>query len=371
MDEISTKQRERLIGMTDELLIRRKEILRLIILVIIAALAMGFITEIASSWLDGNTLTQIQKYIFGISAILLIICIIWALRSYAGDIVKKIHFEVIIPFHKNEKPKVFNNQFYKPLMPLKNSIPAFIDELFKHENEHNQLILKAWKTLIVGGKREINDKTQEGLELLKFLNDLTEFYIFTTLAHFTADSTTQKACYMPMGWTRPNYKTKTLKTKKGLKSLQSNYIYKNYDKKLPQQIRFLKGFRFRRHELPSIVNESQKKTNAQYFEFKKNFHGNLRFSISPYPILMPDESRDVKLLARYNGILPEDQIVIKIPFLLNINFRGILMIRKKFISNFAIWIEDLVDTINDNLDWQHCAQHDLERMVVELLGREV
>ncbi len=152
MNEIPTKQRERLIGMTDELLIRRKEILRLIVLVIIAALAMGFITEIVFSWLDGNSLTLIQKIIFLISTVLLIICIIWALRSYAGEIVKKIHFEFIIPFENNENLKVFNNQFYKPLKPLKNSVPAFIDELFKNENENNQLIIKAWKTLVVNGK---------------------------------------------------------------------------------------------------------------------------------------------------------------------------------------------------------------------------
>ena len=117
--------------------------------------------------------------------------------------------------------------------------------------------------------------------------------------------------------------------------------------------------------------ERQKKADAQYFEFIKIGHGRFRFTFSPFPIIMPVESRDVKVLARYSSLLKEDIIVIKLQFLLTVDFKGILMVRKRFIQNFAIWIEDMVDAINDNLDWQHCAQYDLERMVVELVGREV
>ncbi len=371
MDELSTRRPTRLIGMTDELLIRRQEILRLIFLVVIAALAMGFLTEMVSSCIAGNSLNQAQWISIIISFILLIISILWALRSYAGDIVNKIHFEFVIPFRKTPELTVFNNQYYKPLQPLKNSVPSIIHELFKEEKQQNKPILQGWANLIAGEKREINDKTPEMLHFLKFLIDLTEFHIFDRLAHFTQDSTTQKACFMPMGWTRPNYETKTLKKDDELAPLQSNFIFANLPQQVPKQIRFLTGFKFKRFEMPATPGEAQKKKNAQYFEFKKRWYGSLRFSISPYPIMLPAKSRDVQLLARYHGVFPDDQIVIKIPFLLNIDFKGILMIRKKFIQNFAVWIEDLVDEINDNLDWQHCAQHDLERMVVELLGREV
>lgn len=359
MEEISTKQRERLIGMTDELIIRRKEILRLIMLVIVAALAMGFLTDISTNWLSENSSTQLQWIIFIASLVLLILCTIWALRSYAGDIVKKIHFEIIILFKNNEKMEVLSNAYYKPLKNLNSILQTFLSK----DNAQITSLKKVWKSIIESAKN-INDQNEESLRLLKFFVDLTEYLVFNSLAEFVQKSTTKDACYMPMGWTRPNYKTKTFNEKK-INSFQSNFIISHLQNK-PKQLKFLKGFMFRRK-----VMKKQKKSDAQYFEFIKIGHGRLRFSFSPFPVIMPFESRDVKLLARYSGLLKEDVIAIKLPFMLSIDFKGILMIRKKFIQNFAIWIEDMVDAINDNLDWQHCAQYDLERMVVELLRKNV
>lgn len=87
--------------------------------------------------------------------------------------------------------------------------------------------------------------------------------------------------------------------------------------------------------------------------------------------MMPIDSRDGQLIARYCGALQEDVVAIKIPFMMTVDFRGLRPLRKKFSEKFAPWIEDLVEAIQHNIDWQHCAQHDLERMVVELLGKEV
>ena len=362
MEEISTRRPQRMIGMADELIARRQEIIRVILLVLLAAIATGFFTDILTNWIAGDPITIVQKVILIFSLVILIITIYFALRNYAGTITQKIHFEFMIPFKRDVAEMVIpSGEFYKPLAELKHRISLFLSS----KSPEIADISKKWKETIEQNKKTIEDKNTIS-KLLKFLVDLGEFFIFDTLALFSNRSLSPKARYMPCGWVRPNYKSIALKQDKELMTLKNNLLFRHLPDQVPQSIKFLEGFKFNRKPM-----EKQVKSDAQYFEFIKRGYGALRFTISPFPIIMPSNSRDVNLMARYCGLLPEDLVIIKIPFLLTVDFRGFLMIRKKFAQLFAPWIEDLVDAINDNLDWQHCAQHDMERMVVELLGREV
>ncbi len=363
MDEISTRRPQRIFDMVDEIINRRQEIARVILLVLLLALAMGFITNICTGWISGSPLSCGQRITLIIAAFILLISACFALRSYAGKINKRIHFEMLLPLQRKPDMKVPQGLYYKPLK--EKILDYWINQFLKKEREEKKEILEYWQKIAEKEKQTIEDKERPSAFLL-FIIELVEFFIFKTLDDLADDSLTPKARFMPCGWVRPNYKAISMTINKELKAMMENCIYRELPDQVPKSIKFLEGFNFQRKSMTR-----QKKDDALGFEFIKRGYGSLRFTISPFPIIMPTNSRDACIMARYCGLLSDDLVVIKIPFMLTVDFGGFLMIRKQFARTFAPWIEDLVDAINDNLDWQHCAQYDMERMVVEMLPKEV
>jgi|GEM_PF-6672652 len=363
MDEISTRRPQRIFDMVEEIIHRRQEIVRIILMVLILALAMGFITNICTSWIGGAPLSNAPKIALIISGSILFISAYWALRSYAGKINKRMHFEILLPLQRKPGMKVPQGLYYKPLK--EKTLDYWINQFLKKEREEKKEILEYWQKIAEKEKQTIEDKERPSAFLL-FIIELVEFFIFKTLDDLADDSLTPKARFMPSGWVRPNYKAISMTINKELKAMMENCIYRELPDQVPKSIKFLEGFNFQRKAMTR-----QKKDDALYFEFIKRGYGSLKVTISPFPIIMPTNSRDACIMARYCGLLSDDLVVIKIPFMLTVDFGGFLMIRKQFGRTFAPWIEDLVDAINDNLDWQHCAQYDMERMMVELIGREI
>jgi len=225
---------------------------------------------------------------------------------------------------------------------------------FKNQAE----IAKEWESFIETKRQAISiEKTPQ---LLAFLSDLAEFLIFDTLVDFSKASLTPDARFRRFGWFRPNYVSRTLQLDKELVALKSNLIIGHLSDRVPQSLRFFDGFIFHRQSL-----QGQKKKDAGYFKFVSK-RGMVLFIISPFPVMMPLGSRDVNVIARCCDTPKEELVVVKVPVAMTVNFRIPLVGYKEFIENIASWIEDLVNAVKQNLDWQHCAQYDLERMVVEL-----
>lgn len=363
MDEISTRRPQRIFDMVDEIINRRQEIARVIFMVLLLALSMGFITNICTGWIAGSPLTWAQKIVLILAVSILVASGYCALRSYAGKINKNIIFEILLPFRQDPELKVPQGLYYKPLK--EKTLEHRIGQFLKKDRQEKTAILDYWQHIVNKEIKTIEDKDVPSAFLI-FIIEFVEFLIFKTLADFADDSLSGKARFMLCGWVRPNYKATKMSVEKELKLIKENCIYRELPDQAPKSIKFLKGFRFKRKPM-----QKQVKNDALYFEFVKRGYGSLRFTVSPFPIIMPVQSRDANIMARYCGALPDDLVVIKVPFKLTVDFRGFFMIRKHFANTFAPWIEDLVDAINDNLDWQHCAQYDLERMVVEMLPKEV
>jgi hypothetical protein len=357
MSETASGRPERPFEMGDEIIARRQEIARVIVLVFLAAAALNFFTGILASLIWEKY--KLAWWIWALPLAILAVCGFFALWSYAGQISQRVHFEILLPFRRQPEMATAKGNYYKPLQELEQRVREFTEK----KTPETAAVAKDWQELIEKNRRTIDiDKSPQ---LLPFLIDLAEFFIFDTLTHFGDVSLTAGARYTRFGWARPNYDSVVLKQDNELAVLRNNLLFRHLPDLVPQGLRFLKGFAFRRQPM-----QGQTKKGAAYFEFVSQY-GSVRFTISPFPIMMPMDSRDRQLIARYSGVLQEDVVAIKIPFMMTVDFRGLRPLRKKFSEKFAPWIEDLVEAIQHNIDWQHCAQHDLERMVVELLGKEV
>jgi hypothetical protein len=357
MSETGSGSPERPFEMGDEIIARRQEIARVILLVFLAAAALNFFTGILASLIWEKY--KLEWWVWGLPLLTLVICGFFALWSYSGQISKRVHFEILFPFRCQSEMATAKGNYYKPLQEVEQRVREF----FAKRTAETAAVAKDWQELIEKNQRTIvMDKSPQ---LLAFLIDLAEFFVIDTLAHFGDDSLTPGARYTRLGWVRPNYDSVVLRQDNELAVLRNNLLFRHLPDLVPQGLRFLKGFSFNRKPMLD-----QKKKEAGYFEFVSQY-GSVRFTISPFPIMMPDDSRDKQLIARYCKLFQEDIIAIKIPFMMAVDFRGLRPLRKRFSEKFAPWIEDLVEAIQHKIDWQHCAKHDLERMVVDLLGREV
>jgi hypothetical protein len=360
MSEIASGRPERLFEMADDLIARRQEIARAVWFGVLAAAALNFLAGILATLVwekSGST-----WLVWTLPSVTLLACVFFAVWSYAGRISEQFHFEILFPFRRMPQMEAAKGIFYKPLEEFEQRVREF----FEKKSQETTTVANAWKELIETELKTIEVKQHpQLLPLLNFLIDLAEFFIFDTLVHFGENSLTPKARFIRLGWTRPNYDSVVLHQGKELVDMKSNLIFRHLPDRVPQSLRFLKGFTFHRQPM-----KDQTKKGAGYFEFISQY-GSVRFTISPFPIMLPIDSRDRQLIARYCGAMQEDIVALKIPFKLTVDFRGLRIMRKKFADMFAPCIEDLVDAVNHKIDWQHCAQHDLERMVVELLGKEV
>jgi len=357
MSETASGRPERPFEMGDEIIARRQEISQAISFGIIVAGALNFLAGILAAlvWEKFGPIWLV----WALPSLILMIFGLLAVSSYAGQVSKRVHFEILLPFRHLPEMAIVKGNYYKPLQELEQRVREFSEK----KTPETAAVAKDWQELIEQNRRTIEiDKSPE---LLKFLIDLAEFFIFDTLTHFGDISLTAGARYTRFGWARPNYDSVVLKQRNELAVLKNNLLFRHLPDLVPQGLRFLRGFTFHRQPM-----QDQTKKGAAYFEFVSQY-GSVRFTISPFPIMMPIDSRDRQLIARYCGALQEDIVAIKIPFMMAVDFRGLRPLRKKFSEKFAPWIEDLVEAIQHNIDWQHCAQHDLERMVVELLGKEV
>ncbi len=354
MHEFATRRPNKMLSIAPELMNRRDEIKKVILLTFVLAFLMGLAINIMTTWIQNCLVAQIVLCVLALSAIA--ICLYYVLKKYVGEIENKIFFEMVVPLLRQQDLKVpFKEKCYKPIEEME----LRVREIGEKDTREINILKKNW-TEFIKKNRTIDDKDKPS-PLLKFLIDLAEYLIFNTLEDFTRKSTTGSARFMVYGWNRPNYTTDILKQSDELSPIKNNLIFRHLPDSIPQSIKFLKGFVFKRKPM-----EHQYKDDAPYFEFIKPDAGAIRFTISPFPIIMSDESRDKNLISRYCDTPLEDFVLFKIPFLLSIRFKGFKMINKSFLQEYAPWIEDLVDAINNNLDWQHCAQHDMERMVVEM-----
>lgn len=364
MSEITSGRPKRLFEMIDDLITRREEISRMIWLVVIAAAALNVLTGFIGAW-------AWEKYdnvwwLWTVPALILMIFVILAVWSYAGRISNQVHFEILFPFRNAAQVETVKGNYYKPLAEFEQRVGEF----FMQSSKETTAIAAEWKANIEKGRRTVLHSHSP--HLLRFLNDLAEFFVFDTLVHFSKKSLSPGARFMRYGWVRPNYKSPMV-FKRGaeLSPLKTNLIFQQLPDLVPQSMKFLKGFKLQRKPLEKIdAGKDQEKKNAGYFEFVSGY-GSVRFTISPFPIVMGGDERDAHLISRYCGLSKDNLIVIKIPFMMTVDFRGLRPLRKKFSEKFAPWIEDLVDAVEHNLDWQHCAQHDMERMVKELLKQKI
>ena len=359
MDEKASARPERIVTMVSEIVNCREEIFRVIWVVVVAGAAVSFLTNILSSyiWEKVNKITVIISSI--VFALILGYCISYALKSYARNIHQIVHFEIILPFRNSSELEALNGSYYKILTELQHRVNDFfatkVPEVNKISKEWEQFIEINYSSLLI-------DKVPL---LLQFLNDLAEFFVFDTLVNFTDRSMTGQANYQRFGWKRPVYTNKTFKGNEQILAFKINLIFRHLPDRVPQKLRFLNGINITRGE-----RTGQKKDEFGFFEFTSKYE-KIQFSISPFPIIMRQGSRDSQLVSRYCHNLEEDTITIKIPVAFEIDFKGLKIVKKEFRDIYARWLEDLIDYIQHNLNWQHCAQYDMEQMVVELLGREV
>jgi Ca2+/Na+ antiporter len=363
MDEIASARPERMVTMVNEIVNRREEIRRIILIVILAGIALSFIVNIMSNYIWDET----NCFIIVISCFLFVMilgyCIYYASKSYAGDIKRMIHFEILFPFRRSEKIEALDGSYYKILTEYQQRVREF----FAVEAPEVQKVAEEWKKIVTKNYKTLEVK--EVPMLLQFLNDMAEFFIFDTLVNFTNKYLTGQANYQRFGWKRPNYKErdkiKEFKRDEEILIFKTNLIFRYLP--VRKNLKFLDGFEIIRKEKDKAT---QKKSEFGFFEFASKY-GKILFAISPFPIIMGRDSRDTELISRYCHNLKEESIVIKIPFVLEIDLKGPKIIDPEFIDIYAPWLEDLIDYVQHNLDWQHCAQYDLERMAVELLGKEV
>lgn len=360
MNQIASARPERAIQIASDLLNRREEVKRFIWIVVIAGIALSFIINIFSTFIWENLNCLWVALITSILIIILGFCIYWAFKSYAGDVYQSIFFELLLPFRAYAELEALNGRYYKI---IDSEFRRRTEFLLKCDKQIVTHIKEDWETVINRNLKTLEEKDVP--HLLTFLHDLTEFFILTTLNNFSKKYMTLSANYQEFGWIRPVYKKKKYSFAKEMKAVkQSNLLFQLIKKDVPKNLFFLDDFTFK-HQPQS----AQKKDGKSYFEFTSKY-GNFRFTISPFPIIVPEGWRDSVLISRYCNTKEKDIRAIKIPFALEFNFRGVKIVSKEFRQIYAPLLEDLVNYFQHSLDWQYCAQHDMERMVVELLGKE-
>ena len=357
MDEKTSAKPERMVTLVSEIFNRREEIFRVIWIVVIAGTTLSFLTNILSNFIWEKTnkiIIIVASFIF---VLILAYCIYYALKSYAGSIHQIVHFEILFPFRRSTEIEALSGSYYRIL----NEYQQRVRDFFANNAPETNGIAKEWEQFIEKNYKSL--LAEKVPLLLQFLNDLAEFFIFDTLASFTKKYMTGQANYQRFGWKRPIYKRKIFTGDKEISNFKTNLILRHLPDRVPQNLIFLSGFEIRRKE-----KTGQKKDEFGYFEFTSEY-GKIQFSINPFPVIMRQDSRDSQLISRYCHNSEQDTIAIKIPFALEIDFKGLKIVKKEFRDIYAPWLEDLIDYIQHNLDWQHCAQHDLERMVSELLRK--
>ena len=361
MNEMASARPERIVTVVSDIINRREEIFRLIWIVVVAGFALGFIVNLISTLLWEYTNWIWNSFATLLSVVILTGCIYWALKSYAGDIHQTVHFELLFPFRANHEMEALTGKYYKILPEFKRRT----DALLKIDDEKILKIREDWQKFVAENQKSILEEHVP--YLLLFLHDLAEFFIMDYLQDFTNKNMTGRANYQQFGWMRPSYQHQKFSLKEGLAPLSNaNMFLKLLEPgDLPKKLLFLKGFSFNWQ-----AQTAQTKAGKGFFEFISKY-GKFKFLISPFPILMRRGWRDSSLISHYCHLLEEDTITIKVPFALEIDFRGIKIMRKEFREIYAPFLEDLVDYFQHNMDWQYCAQYDLERMVVEMAGREV
>jgi len=357
MSEGISERSKRLFQFTDDVDARRKEVSEVLLLVFVAAAAVNFLTGLLTSYVWDKSCLAWWVWAL-VSTVLAIYSFFAFWAKYARSIKGQFHLELLLPLRRQPKIEAVKGNYYTPLHQFDLRVREFFAQKAQDKVQKQAEIIKEWESFIETNHRTISmEKTPK---LLAFLNDLAEFLIFDTLVDFSKASLTPHARFTRFGWVRPNYVSRALQLDKELVALKSNLIIGHLSDRVPQSLRFLEGFIFHRQSL-----QGQKKKDAGNFQFVSK-HGSMLFTISSFPVIMPLGSRDVNVIARYCGIPTEELVVIKVPVAMTVDFRVPLIRYKDFIENIATWIEDLVNAVKQNLDWQHCAQHDLERMVVEL-----
>ena len=355
-----SSQTVRSLQITSELYNRNEEAKRFIWIVLIAGIALSFIINIFSTFVWESMGCLWIFIILSIGLIVLGCCIVWAFKSYAGDVQHTIFFELLLPFKGHAEIEALNGRYYKIIA---SEFRRLTQSLLKGDQQIVAQIKSDWKSVIDRNLKTLEEK--DAPHLLTFLHDLTEFFILTTLCKFSQKYMTQSANYQEFGWIRLVYPKKKYGFSDEMKALkENNLFFKHLKDEVPKSLFFLEDFTFKHQP-----QTAQKKAGKGYFEFGSKY-GNFRFAISPFPLVVPEGWRDSALIARYCGLAEKDIRAIKVPFAVELNFRGVKTVGDNFRKFYAPLLEDLVNYFQHSLDWQYCAQYDLERMVVELLGKE-
>lgn len=359
MSEIIPKSRSKVFNVVDELISRRQRLFELIVIITIAAILINFISGILASYVYEHIQgTSCFWILITISSLLVFSVIFSAAKIYVGTIKENIHFEIFLPL-KNEKTFIIPiGKYYKILHDCHQRVA----ELTKADNDIKKKIDKEWLQFISQKGYSIDPESIP--TLYRLLVDLSEFLVLNTLIAFTEKKASPIALFRTGSLAEPVYSPliEEYTLDRELVELKENLFYKHLYSTVKTKIKVLKGYQFYRKAFTE-----RKRTGAAFFEFSGK-NNKIRFTISPFPFVVSPAARDLQILARYCELPAEKIIGIKIPFMLTLEFKGFGIVTKKTNERIAPWIENLVEYFQENLDWQYCAQQDLERMIVELMS---
>jgi len=342
------------------LLQRRQEIFRLILLVLCAAALMSFGMGIAVSWVAEVYVLNIWMIVVPTAVLALVLIV--ASRSYAGRVNKEFQIEIMLPFASQVNMTPLGGWYYKPLKQFQMRSRQFLSR----ENNDAKKVAAQWRSMVKNKTQTLDLQEQPECEsITRFIIDFAEYLVLHTVIRFTQKAFSGGSRYTRFGWTRPTLtKEEETLTDHNLAAFKGNVIVDVLTDDLSKSFPFLAGFKLHRKPF-----EKQKKGFGQHFELVSR-HGRIKFTLSPFPILMPP-SRDLEIAARYCQTEPEKMILIKVPVLMKVDIGGFRALGTGFTKLVVPWIEELVERMHHDLDWQYCIQHDLERMVVEMMrGRE-
>ena len=311
---------------------------------------LGLTSNIASSYLIERSPRWPWLLGSALLTLLLPAVFIWLVfsRGYSAQSV----FQIALPFRVTDREaEIVMARPYPVTHLLRERFYAILTE-----GPNRAMFIGDWRQALKDEKRPFQGFARRSVK------DLLVYAVLDALREYCRQTLTVKWVFSGQRWRTNRLSAKELNESDWPEFLRKNLCFSGKGSPPFEVIRIPESF--------SLVVEEQKSAEGydQVIIRLESVYGSVTFTINPLAQRLRASGREGAILLKYCGVSASDANLWAAKFHIQAKaeFGGVRIFTRRFREDIFPWAEKATEFVHRHLDWQHCLEAELERMIVDL-----